>query len=174
MADQAKWYVVHTYSGYENMVAASIEKAVKNLHLQDQIFAVNVPMETVTEIKDNKRKEVERKVFPGYVLVKMIMNDECWHVVRNTRGVTGFVGPGSKPVALTEDEVMALGVDKHEIIVEYAVGDNVRITDGPLDGFIGLVEEIDIPKNRVKVIVSMFGRETPVELELAQVEPMDD
>ena len=173
MADQAKWYVVHTYSGYENMVAASIEKAVKNLHLQDQIVAVNVPMETVTEIKDNKRKEVERKVFPGYVLVKMIMNDECWHVVRNTRGVTGFVGPGSKPVALTEDEVMALGVDKHEIIVEYAVGDNVRITDGPLDGFIGLVEEIDIPKNRVKVIVSMFGRETPVELELAQVEPMD-
>ena len=173
MADQAKWYVVHTYSGYENMVAASIEKAVKNLHLQDQIVAVNVPMETVTEIKDNKRKEVERKVFPGYVLVKMIMNDECWHVVRNTRGVTGFVGPGSKPVALTEDEVMALGVDKHEIIVEYAVGDNVRITDGPLDGFVGLVEEIDIPKNRVKVIVSMFGRETPVELELAQVEPMD-
>ena len=174
MADQAKWYVVHTYSGYENMVAASIEKAVKNLHLQDQIVAVNVPMETVTEIKDNKRKEVERKVFPGYVLVKMIMNDECWHVIRNTRGVTGFVGPGSKPVALTEDEVMALGVDKHEIIVEYAVGDNVRITDGPLDGFVGLVEEIDIPKNRVKVIVSMFGRETPVELELAQVEPMDD
>lgn len=173
MADQAKWYVVHTYSGYENMVAASIEKAVKNLHMQDRIISVSVPMETVTEIKDNKRKEVERKVFPGYVLVKMVMNDECWHVVRNTRGVTGFVGPGSKPVALTEDEVLALGVDKHEIVVEYAVGDSVKITDGPLDGFVGLVEEIDIPKNRVKVTVSMFGRETPVELELAQVEPMD-
>ena len=123
MADQAKWYVVHTYSGYENMVAASIEKAVKNLHLQDQIVAVNVPMETVTEIKDNKRKEVERKVFPGYVLVKMIMNDECWHVIRNTRGVTGFVGPGSKPVPLSEEEVEALGVDVREIIADYEIGD---------------------------------------------------
>lgn len=173
MAEQAKWYVVHTYSGYESMVATSIEKAVKNLHLQDQIFAVSVPLETVTEIKDNKRREVERKVFPGYVLVKMIMNDECWHVVRNTRGVTGFVGPGSKPVALTEEEVAALGVDKHEVVVEYAVGDNVKITDGPLEGFIGLVDEIDIPKNRVKVTVSMFGRETPVELELSQAEPVD-
>ncbi len=170
MAEQGKWYVIHTYSGYENMVATSIEKAVKNLHLQDFIFAVSVPMETVTEIKDNKRREVERKVFPGYVLVKMIMNDECWHVVRNTRGVTGFVGPASKPVALTEEEVAALGVDKHEIVVEYAVGDNVRIVDGPLDGFSGVVEEIDIPKNKVRVTVSMFGRETPVELELAQVE----
>ena len=170
MAEQGKWYVIHTYSGYENMVATSIEKAVKNLHLQDFIFAVSVPMETVTEIKDNKRREVERKVFPGYVLVKMIMNDECWHVVRNTRGVTGFVGPASKPVALTEEEVAALGVDKHEIVVEYAVGDNVRIIDGPLDGFSGVVEEIDIPKNKVRVTVSMFGRETPVELELAQVE----
>lgn len=174
MSEQAQWYVVHTYSGYENKVAATIEKAVKNRRLQDLILSVNVPLEKVVEVKDNKRKEVERKVFPGYVLVKMVMNDESWHVVRNTRGVTGFVGPGSKPVPLTDEEVEALGVDKHEIIVNYAVGDNVKIIDGPLDGFIGLVEEIDTAKDKVRVVVSMFGRETPVELELAQVEPITD
>ncbi len=172
MTETAKWYVVHTYSGYENKVAATIEKAVENRKLHDLIVSVNVPTEEVTEVTDSKRKTVERKVFPGYVLVKMVMTDESWHVVRNTRGVTGFVGPGSKPVALTEQEVAALGVEKHEIVVNYAVGDSVKIADGPLTGFIGVVEEIALDKNRVRVVVSMFGRETPVELELDQVEPV--
>ena len=171
MSDTAKWYVVHTYSGYENKVAASIEKAVENLKFHDLILGVNVPMETVIEVKDNTRKEVERKVYPGYVFVKMVMTDESWHVVRNTRGVTGFVGPGSTPIPLTEQEIETMGVEKHEIIVEYGVGDSVKVLDGPLSDFIGVVEELSVEKNRVKVIVSMFGRETPVELELDQVEP---
>ena len=170
MAESAKWYVVHTYSGYENKVATTIEKAVENRKLHDLIHEVNVPVETVVEIKDSKRKEVERKVFPGYVLIKMVMTDESWHVVRNTRGVTGFVGPGSKPVPLTEEEVEALGVEKHEVTVDYAVGDNVKIIDGALEDFVGVVDEISLDKNRIRVIVSMFGRETPVELEPDQVE----
>ena len=170
MAENARWYVVHTYSGYENKVAATIEKAVENRKLHDLILEVNVPVEEVTEVADSKTKVVQRKVFPGYVLIKMVMTDESWHVVRNTRGVTGFVGPGSKPVALTESEVASLGVEQHEIIVEYEVGDSVKINDGPLEGHIGLVEEIALDKNRVRVMVSMFGRETPVELALDQVE----
>jgi transcriptional antiterminator NusG len=170
MSDNAKWYVVHTYSGYENKVAATILKAVENRGLHEQIIEVLVPMEEVTEIKESKQQTVERKMFPGYVMVKMVMNDESWHVVRNTRGVTGFVGPGSKPVALTESEVRALGVDKKEIIIGYAEGDSVKITDGPLEGFIGIVEEISTEKSKVRVRVSMFGRETPVELEFDQVE----
>lgn len=174
MSDNVKWYVVHTYSGYENKVAATIEKAVENRGLSDLIQAVRVPLETVVEIKDNVKKEVERKLFPGYVLVKMVMSDESWHMVRNTRGVTGFVGPGSKPVPLTEEEVLALGVEKKVIVLRYAVGDSVKVTDGPLDGFIGVVEEIQTDKNRVRVSVSMFGRETPVELELDQVESIAD
>ncbi|MBE6916250.1 MAG: transcription termination/antitermination protein NusG, partial [Ruminococcaceae bacterium] len=129
MSNEAKWYVVHTYSGYENKVAATIQKTVENRKLHDLIYDVNIPLETVEEIKDGDRKQVERKVFPSYVLVKMVMTDESWHVVRNTRGVTGFVGPGSKPVPLTEEEVLALGVEKHEIVVDYAVGDNVKIID---------------------------------------------
>ena len=172
MSENAKWYVVHTYSGYENKVAATIEKTVENRRLQDLILAVNVPLETVIEISENKKQEVERKVFPGYVLVKMVMTDESWHVVRNTRGVTGFVGPGSRPVPLTDREIEALGVEKREIIVAYAVGDSVKIIDGPLENFIGLVEEIDLEHGQVCVVVSMFGRETPVELELDQVEPV--
>ncbi|MDR0382148.1 MAG: transcription termination/antitermination protein NusG [Oscillospiraceae bacterium] len=172
MSENAKWFVVHTYSGYENKVAATIEKAVENRKLHDLILSVSVPTHEVTEVTDSKRKTVERKIFPGYVLVKMVMTDESWHVVRNTRGVTGFVGPGSRPVPLTEQEVAALGVEKHEIVVSYAVGDSVKIIDGPLENFIGLVEEIATDKNRVRVVVSMFGRETPVELELDQVEPM--
>ena len=171
MSTNAKWYVVHTYSGYEKKVAATIEKAVENRKLHELIIEVNVPTEEVTEITDQKHKVVERKLFPGYVLIKMVMTDESWHVVRNTRGVTGFVGPGSKPVPLTEAEVAALGVEKHEIVVAYAVGDSVKITDGPLENFIGIVEEIALDKNRVRVVVSMFGRETPVELELDQVTP---
>ena len=168
----AKWYVVHTYSGYENKVATDLEKMVENRKLQDLIMDVKVPTETVVEIKDNKKREVERKIFPGYVLIKMIVTDDSWYVVRNTRGVTGFVGPASKPVPLTDEEVAALGVEKRTVEVNYAVGDNVKIVDGPLEGFMGLVEELDVDKNQVRVRISMFGRETPVELELDQVEPI--
>ena len=149
---------------------AKLEKMVENRKLQDLIMDVKIPTETVEEIKDGKKREVERKVFPGYVLIKMIVTDDSWYVVRNTRGVTGFVGPASKPVPLTEDEVAALGVEKHTVEVDYAVGDNVKIVDGPLEGFMGLVEEMDVEKNHVQVMISMFGRETPVELELDQVE----
>lgn len=170
MAENAKWYVVHTYSGYENTVSASIEKAVENRGLRDLITDVNIPMETVTEITDNGPKTVERKVFPGYVLVKMVLTDETWHLVRNVRGVTGFVGSGSKAIPLTDDEIAALGVEKREVVVAYQVGDSVKITDGALESFIGTVEEIDPDHNTVRVVVSMFGRETPVELELDQIE----
>ena len=173
MDEQAKWYVVHTFSGYENKVATDLATIVENRHLQDQICEINIPTETVVEIKDNQRKEVERKIFPGYVLVKMIMSDENWFVVRNVRGCTGFVGPNGKPVPLTEREIAALGVEKKEIVVDYAVGDTVSITDGPLENFSGTVDEIDQEKNMVRVTISMFGRETSVELELDQVEPMD-
>ena len=173
MADSAKWYVAHTYSGYENTVAASIEKAVENRGMRDLIQEVNIPMETVTEITDNGPKTVDRKVFPGYVLVKMVMTDETWHLVRNVRGVTGFVGSGNKAIPLTDDEIAALGVEKREIVVGYQVGDNVKITDGALESFLGTVEEIDLDRSKVRVVVSMFGRETPVELELDQVEPVD-
>ena len=172
MAETAKWYVVHTYSGYENTVKATIEKTVESRSLQDQILAVSIPLETVTEITDNGPKEVERKVFPGYVLVKMVMNDETWHVVRNIRGVTGFLGEGNKAIPLSDADVAALGVEKREIVVSYQLGDTVRITDGALESFLGTVEEIDLDHNKVRVVVSMFGRETPVELELDQVEPV--
>ena len=170
MAENAKWYVVHTYSGYENTVKATIEKTIETRHLEDLIHVVSIPMETVTEITENGPKTYDRKVFPGYVLVKMIMSDEAWYIIKNVRGVTGFVGSGTKPTPLTEDEVQQLGVEKHEIVVNYNVGDHVRIVDGPLASFTGVVEEIEPEKNRVSVMVSMFGRETPVELELDQVE----
>ncbi len=173
MSEEAKWYVVHTYSGYENKVATNLETIVENRRLQDWIQEIRVPTETVTEIKDNQKREVERKIFPGYVLVKMVMSDESWYVVRNTRGCTGFVGPGGKPIPLTEQEVAALGVEKHEIEINYAVGDTVKIIDGPLENFTGNVEEIDLDKNKVRVVVSMFGRETPVELELDQAELLE-
>ena len=173
MAETAKWYVVHTYSGYENTVKATIEKTVETRHLEELIHIVSIPMETVTELTDNGPKTYERKVFPGYVLVKMIMTDEAWYVIKNVRGVTGFVGSGTKPTPLTEEEVLQLGVEKHEIVVGYDVGDSVKITDGPLTSFIGVVDMLDIDKNKVRVIVSMFGRETPVELELDQVETVN-
>jgi transcriptional antiterminator NusG len=173
LPEEAKWYVVHTYSGYENKVASNLEKTVENRQLHDLIQQVLVPTETVTEIKDNKKRDVERKIFPGYVLVKMILTDESWYVVRNIRGCTGFVGPSSKPIPLTEEEVARLGVEKKEIEVSYGVGDSVKIIDGPLEGFVGIVEEVDKEKNRVRVTVSMFGRETPVELELSQAEAME-
>lgn len=173
MAEEMKWYVAHTYSGYENTVAVSIEQAVENRNMHDVIAEVSIPMETVTEITDNGPKTVERKVFPGYVLVKMVMTDETWHLVRNIRGVTGFVGSANKAIPLTDEEIAALGVEKREVTVSYAVGDNVKITDGALESFIGTVEEIDTERSKVRVVVSMFGRETPVELELDQVEPLN-
>ena len=174
MAESAKWYVVHTYSGYENTVKATIEKYVENRGMQDLIHEISIPLETVTEITDNGPKEVERKVFPGYVLVKMVMNDETWHVVRNIRGVTGFLGEGNKAIPLSDEDVAALGVEKREVVVSYQLGDTVRITDGALESFLGTVDEIDLDHNKVRVVVSMFGRETPVELELDQVEPTNN
>ena len=172
MAEAARWYVVHTYSAYENTVKATIEKTVQSRQLQDQILAVSIPMETVTEITESGVSETyDRKLYPGYVFVKMVYSDDTWHVIRNVRGVAGFVGAsGNDPIPLTEDEVYQMGVEKKEIIVNYAVGDTVRIIDGPLSSFTGLVESIDVDKNAVSVIVSMFGRETPVEFELDQVE----
>ena len=170
MAGELKWYVAHTYSGYENTVAVSIERAVENRNMHDLITEVSIPLETVTEITDNGPKTVERKVFPGYVLVKMVMTDETWHLVRNIRGVTGFVGSANKAIPLSDEEIAALGVEKREIIVSYNVGDSVKIIDGALESFIGTVEELDKERGKVRVVVSMFGRETPVELELDQVE----
>jgi len=171
--EEAKWYVVHTYSGYENKVATDLEKIVESRGLQELILDIKIPTETVTEIKDSKTREIERKLYPGYVLIKMVINDDSWYVVRNTRGVTGFVGSGTKPVPLTEAEVEKLGFDKRIVEVNYAVGDNIQIIDGPLDGFKGVVESIDTVTNSVRVVISMFGRETPVELELEQVSPVE-
>lgn len=173
MSEQAKWYVAHTYSGYENTVKATIAKAVENRNMGDLILTVNIPMETVTEITDSGTKTVERKVFPGYVLVKMVLTDETWHLVRNVRGVTGFVGSANKPIPLTDEEIASLGVEKKEVVVAYQLGDNVKITDGALESFLGTVEEIDLERNKVRVIVSMFGRETPVELDLNQIESLN-
>lgn len=170
MSETAKWYVIHTYSGYENKVAKSIETVVENQNLHELIEEIKVPTETVIEVKeDGKQREVERKIFPGYVIVKMTLTDDSWYVIRNIRGVTGFVGPGSKPVPLTEKEVQALGVETIHVEVNYAVGDNVRVVTGPLEGFYGVVETIETDKNLVTVTVSMFGRDTVVELELNQV-----
>ena len=174
MADnEARWYVVHTYSGYENKVASNLETTVENRNLGHLIQEIRVPTEKVTEIKDNKSREVERKVFPGYVIVKMIMNDDSWYIVRNIRGCTGFVGPSSKPVPLTDEEVERLGVEIKNVEVDYKVGDSVRIIDGPFDDSVGIVDELNKEKNSVRVIIHMFGRETPVELELHQVEPVE-
>ena len=154
MAEAAKWYVVHTYSGYENTVKATIEKTIETRQLQDLIHVVSIPMETVTEITDNGPKTYDRKVFPGYVLVKMIMTDEAWYIIKNVRGVTGFVGSGTKPTPLTDEEVQQLGVEKHEIVVAYSEGDTVKIADGPLTSFTGVVDMVDIEKNKVRVCAS--------------------
>lgn len=174
MSETPKWYVIHTYSGYENKVAQNIEKVVENQGFQDLIFEVRVPTETVVEYKDDKKREVERKIFPGYVLVKMILTDDSWYVVRNIRGVTGFVGPASKPIPLTEEEIENLGVEAKTVEVDYQVGNQVKIIHGPLEGFVGKVEELDVDKDSVKVTVSMFGRDTLVELQLGQVELSKD
>jgi len=170
MMSEAKWYVVHTYSGYENKVATNIEKAVENRKLQELIQEIQVPTETVVEVKDNKKREVERKIYPGYVMVKMIMTDDSWYVVRNIRGVTGFVGPGSRPVPLSDAEVAGLGVESKEIVVNFQVGDSVKVADGYLEGFIGTVESLEPENDLVRVSVSMMGKDVLVELGLGQVE----
>ena len=172
MSNEAKWYVAHTYSGYENKVKADIEKTIENRNMQDVIQEISVPMEEVVEIKDDKKKTVMRKVFPGYVIIKMIMTDESWYVVRNCRGVTGFVGPGSKPVPLTEEEIAAIGLEKKTVTVGFDVGDNIRVKYGPLEGFVGVIESILMDKQKIKAKVSMFGRDTDVELEFNQVEAL--
>ncbi len=173
MAGNAKWYVVHTYSGYENKVKANIEKTVENRGMQDLFQDIRVPMEEVVEQKeDGEKKVVLRKVYPGYVFIKMVMTDESWYVVRNTRGCTGFVGPGSKAVPLSDAEVEAMGVEAQVVKFDMEVGDNVRVTDGPLESFVGVIEEINMEKRKLRVCVSMFSRETPVELEFHQVEAL--
>jgi len=173
MADeQARWYVVHTYSGYENKVKANIEKLVENRNMQDQILEVAVPVQDAVEVKNNVKKTVQRKVFPGYVLLNMFMNDETWYVVRNTRGVTSFVGPGSKPVPLTEDEVRMMGIIAGSEYIDLSVGDYVKITTGPFEDSIGVIKEVNQNKRSVIVSLSIFGRETPVELDFTQVQRM--
>ncbi|MBE7032360.1 MAG: transcription termination/antitermination protein NusG [Ruminococcaceae bacterium] len=172
MSKEAKWYVAHTYSGYENKVKADIEKTIENRNMQDVIQEISVPMEEVVEIKDDKKKTVMRKVFPGYVIIKMIMTDESWYVVRNCRGVTGFVGPGSKPVPLTEEEIAAIGLEKKTVTVGFDVGDNIRVKYGPLEGFVGVITAIVMDKQKIKAKISMFGRDTDVELEFNQVEAL--
>lgn len=175
MSDAAKWYVVHTYSGYENKVASSIKQAVENRRLHDLISDVTIPVEKVTEVKDGKTKEVERKLFPGYVLVKMVLTDESWYLVRNTRGCTGFVGPNSnKPLPLSDEEVAKMGVEKREIEINYAVGDSVRVIATAFRGSIGVVNALEPDKNKVTVILPVMGRETPVEFSLEQVETLDE
>ena len=165
-----KWYVVHTYSGYENKVKTDLEKTIKNRELEDYFFDIIVPMEEQIEIKEGKRKTNLRKVFPSYVLVKMIVTEKTWYIVRNRRGVTGFVGSGTDPIPLTEEEIRKMGFEVKEVNVDYSVNDSVKILDGALRDFVGTVTEINKEKHKVKVLVSMFGRETPVELEFSQVE----
>lgn len=175
MAEEAKWYVAHTYSGYENKVKANIEKSVENRGISNLIQAVEVPMEDVIEEKNGEQKVTKRKIFPGYVVVKMIMNDESWYVVRNTRGVTGFVGPGSKPVPLSDEEVERMGVEQVRMSdVDFEVGDSVNVKSGPLEGFSGKIENIDKENRKITVKVSMFGRQTPIEVEYGQIEKMID
>lgn len=174
MSQEPKWYVVHTYSGYENKVKANLEKRIQTMEKQDEIFRVLVPMEEELEIKDGKRKLTKKKVFPGYVLVEMLMNDESWYVVRNTPGVTGFVGSGSKPVPLQPHEVKAImrqmGLDESRPKVSFEVGQTIKVVQGPFSGFVGVIDEINVEKSKLRVLVSMFGRETPIELDFVQVE----
>lgn len=166
----AHWYVVHTYAGYENKVKANLEKAIERLEMSHLVKEVQIPTEEVIEIRDNKKKSVRRNVYPGYVMVKMVMTDESWYVVRNTRGVTGFVGSSGKPIPLTDKEVRAMGVEAVMIKLNIAVGENVRVLAGPLENFVGTVLEVHPDRQKVRVLISMFGRETPVELDFAQVE----
>lgn len=172
MSERARWYVVHTYSGYENKVKISIEKVVENRNLQDLLLDLQVPMEEVIEEKDGKTKVCLKKKFPGYVLIKMFMSDESWYVVRNTRGVTGFVGPGSKPVPLTDEEVRSMGVVELPKDIGLEVGESVKVISGPLREFIAVVQEINFEKHKIKASVDMFGRETLAELDFNQVDKL--
>lgn len=170
---EAKWYVIHTYSGYENKVKADLEKTVENRQLEDRILELKVPVEDIVEIKNGKKKVVQRKVFPSYVLVKMVVDDETWYVVRNTRGVTSFVGPGSKPIPLSDSEVALMCVDNAPIVLDIEIGQSVTVISGPLESFVGIINEINTDKQKLKVTVNMFGRETPVELDFNQVRPIE-
>lgn len=172
MADNANWYVVHTYSGHENKVKANIEKIVENRGMQDLVLGIVVPTEDRIEVKNGQRKIKTRKMFPGYVIVKMVMTDESWYLVRNTQGVTGFVGHGSKPIPLSNEEVRKMGIEKVSIKLDIEPGNNVKVISGPFESFMGVVEEINMEKQTLKVLISMFGRETPVELEFGQVEKL--
>ena len=169
-----RWYVAHTYSGYENKVKMNLEKIVENRNLGHLIFDCRIPVETIVESNGGVEREIESKIFPSYVLVKMVMTDESWYLVRNVRGVTGFVDSAGKPIPLTEHEVYDMGVERHEIVVGFELGDTVKVIDGPLEGFLGTVDELEPEKDRVRVIVSMFGRETPVDLDLDQVEAVKE
>lgn len=169
---EASWYVVHTYSGYENKVKVDIEKTIENRKLQDQILEVSVPMQDVVELKNGAQKQVAKKMFPGYVLINMVMNDDTWYVVRNTRGVTGFVGPGSKPVPLTEDEMHNLGFRAAEIVVDFEEGDTIVVAAGAWKDTVGVVKSINESKQTLTIEVEMFGRETPVELNFTEVKKM--
>jgi len=169
---EANWYVVHTYSGYENKVKVDIEKTIENRNLQDQILEVSVPLESVIELKNGVEKKADKKMFPGYVLIHMVMNDDTWYVVRNTRGVTGFVGPGSKPVPLTEDEMEKLGFKNEEVIVGFEEGDTVVVTSGAWKDTVGAIKSINEGKKSVTINVEMFGRETPVELSFNELKKM--
>ncbi|MEE0421009.1 MAG: transcription termination/antitermination protein NusG [Lachnospiraceae bacterium] len=169
---EANWYVVHTYSGYENKVKANIEKTIENRHLEDQILEVRVPMQDVVEVKNGAKKQVQKKMFPGYVLLNMIMNDDTWYVVRNTRGVTGFVGPGSKPVPLTEEEMKPLGIHDAQLVVDFMEGDTVTVIGGVWKDTVGVIQSINQSKQIVTINVELFGRETPVEISFTEIKKM--
>ena len=169
---EANWYVVHTYSGYENKVKANIEKTIENRHLEDQILEVRVPMQDVVEMRNGAKKQVSKKLFPGYVLINMVMNDDTWYVVRNTRGVTGFVGPGSKPVPLTEEEMLPLGISNENVVIDFAVGDSVVVMGGVWKDTVGMIQSINEHKQCVTINVDLFGRETPVEISFTEIKKM--
>ena len=168
---EANWYVVHTYSGYENKVKANIDKTIENRHLEDQILEVRVPMEDVVEVKNGVKKQVSKKLFPGYVLIHMIMNDDTWYVVRNTRGVTGFVGPGSKPVPLTDVEMASLGIQK-EVVMDYEIGDTIQVIAGAGEDTVGVIQSMNMQRQSLTINVELFGRETPVEISFAEVKKL--
>ncbi len=171
---EANWYVVHTYSGYENKVKANIEKTIENnKHLAEEILEVRVPMQDVVEIKNGARKTVQKKMFPGYVLINMVMNDDTWYVVRNTRGVTGFVGPGSKPVPLTEAEMKPLGIKMENVSIDFGEGDSIAVVAGVWKDTVGIVQKLDYGKQTATINVELFGRETPVEISFAEVRKLN-
>ena len=170
---EAKWYVVHTYSGYENKVKANIDKTIENRHLEEQILEVRVPMQEVIELKNGIQKASQKKMFPGYVLIHMIMNDDTWYVVRNTRGVTGFVGPGSKPVPLTDEEMIPLGIKDNNVVVDFVEGESIRVVSGAWADTVGVIQSLNVPKQSLTINVELFGRETPVEISFAEIKLAD-